>query len=298
MSDVSQAPEPASAEPTAQGTPPRARWRRVLGALFRGLMWLLAGVVAMLVLLFLPSYLGWGFLLEIPVLLAFGWIVFPYQTLPQVEFKLWLFVEAGVLLVLLAVGAHSFLAWLHAGVRAGSGWPKRWTAALLAAVLLVVTGGIGTVGMVNQLAGLFTDPEPIVRSDWAVRLLSSNAFNAAVPVLASVAEHHAAHGRFPDSNAAAGFKQREGAAGPVVKSLSIGKGGVVTIAFNDTEHRLAGHWLRLVPRLQDERVRWSCEPSPGLAPKDLPGYCRREHRLRVPQPVPRDGGGPEAGQRR
>jgi hypothetical protein len=65
---------------------------------------------------------------------------------------------------LLAVGLQRFLGWLY-GQSTAEGpprrWRKRWTAAILAAVVLMFAAGIAAIGITHQTAWLLNSPEPI-----------------------------------------------------------------------------------------------------------------------------------------
>lgn len=142
-----------AADESATRKNPAARLRRLS-------FWLLIGVsLALLVVLITGAKV-----VEIPMLIGFGWARFLRRTIPRISFNpdlagMTLLCLAGVLLL-----AHSFLRWLTKAVAAAGArnwaWRWRWTwcgAAAMGAVFLV---GMAVGGIAHQVAWMASSPEP------------------------------------------------------------------------------------------------------------------------------------------
>ncbi|HWG44209.1 MAG TPA: DUF1559 domain-containing protein [Gemmataceae bacterium] len=126
----------------------------------------LVGSVVVVFGFFLLICLG-AFTTDLLFNLAFGWVFYCYQTLPQVRFDAGGLLTAVVCLAALAAGLHAFLRWLFAHISAAGKdeestrrpWPMRWTVAILAMIVLMFFAGLAAVGISHQTAWLFTSPE-------------------------------------------------------------------------------------------------------------------------------------------
>ena len=167
---------------TASSTRPRPTvGRRIL----RGLLWALA----LLVVLVLITASGLVFLVEIPVLIATGWIRFLRETVASVEFNPLLLAEG--VLVTLGAGllAHWLATWLH-GALAPAGaqrWRVRWTVLGLVGLLLLFVAGIATIGLSHQVAWLAARTDPILWDPFSIRARVYDAINQSNPHRTSLA---------------------------------------------------------------------------------------------------------------
>jgi hypothetical protein len=131
------------------------------------LYWILGSVVLLLLVLCVIGALP----LEFALLLLFGWIGFLIHTLPEVSVN-WGDVGVGFLaLGAFALLTHWFCSWLmRERQRAKSGhlveaeslnqtWKWRWSAAIVALVVLMFVAGTAMIGVVHQTTWLLTMEE-------------------------------------------------------------------------------------------------------------------------------------------
>ena len=145
--------------------------------------------------LLLLGCMGMTFPLEIAFYLAAGWAFFLARVVPGVTLDWGGVVIAGVCLVLLAALAHSFFGWLHGQVN-GSRWKARWTASLVAGVVLMFAAGISAAGMAHQAGWLLTSKEPwLASSNLAVRRMQS--VNNLKQIMLGVANYESSEGAYP-----------------------------------------------------------------------------------------------------
>lgn len=107
---------------------------------------------------------------EAPAVLSFdfllGWVIFLVGTVEQATLNQNAVLTAAACMVLLAVGLHFFLRWIHAQSRfavAAEGasprrWKVGWTAAVLALIVLMFVAGTAGVGFSRQVVWLATSP--------------------------------------------------------------------------------------------------------------------------------------------
>jgi len=92
--------------------------------------------------------------------LLFGWVFFLAEASKRVEPNPAAIATAAVILPLVALGVHSFAGWMHAHARPDAPpWRRRASLALVGAIVLSFTAGIGVVGVAHQVAWLATAPE-------------------------------------------------------------------------------------------------------------------------------------------
>lgn len=92
--------------------------------------------------------------------LLFGWVFFLADASRRVEPNPAAIATAAVILPLVALGVHSFAGWMHAHARPDAPpWRRRASLALVGAIVLSFTAGIGVVGVAHQVAWLATAPE-------------------------------------------------------------------------------------------------------------------------------------------
>jgi hypothetical protein len=104
-----------------------------------------------------PLFLSWD--------LLFGWTAFLGRVAPQIIINLEGVAAAIICLVGLTIGLNAFLTWLYAQIHASRApatpaprWHLRWTATILAVVVLMFVAGIAAVGLVHQWAWLRRTP--------------------------------------------------------------------------------------------------------------------------------------------
>ena len=135
--------------------------------------WKSAG--CLFVVIFLLAFIGLVFFVEIPFLVAFGWIFFLIRTVPNIQPDWSAIGLAAIALALLVAGIHRVGSrWMLNGLTPGEaslspnatkskpGWQMRWTANLVAALFLAFTAGISVVGMVHQLVWMTTGTEQMI----------------------------------------------------------------------------------------------------------------------------------------
>lgn len=126
---------------------------------------LLAYVLGVLFVLAFLVGNGMAFLVTVPVVLAFGWVVYVTEVLPEVQLNPAALAEAGVVLAVLAGGVHAFARWL--AHERGGAWSVARTGGLLAGVMLMFVVSIASAGVAHQVAWLAS--EDLLESSWAVR---------------------------------------------------------------------------------------------------------------------------------
>ena len=121
--------------------------------------------------------LGLVFPLEFLFTVAFGWIFYLHRVLPQLTVSPAGVVTAVVCLAGVGFGTHAFLTWLYGAVRGpdSAPWRKKWSAQLVAGVLLMFVAGIGMIGVVHQTGWLITSPEPWTTTTGSVRIAARRA---------------------------------------------------------------------------------------------------------------------------
>jgi prepilin-type processing-associated H-X9-DG protein len=157
-------------------------------------------------ILFILSCMGLVLPIEIPVVLALGWIWYLARTLPDIHVARSGVATAAICLLLLLVGLQYFVGWLYREIRKLGGnhagrdmrWKWRWTLNMVAGVILLFAAGIATVGMTHQLGWLITSHEPFVVSgsaQSAVRRVQST--NNLKQIGLALREYEKVHQSFP-----------------------------------------------------------------------------------------------------
>ena len=123
--------------------------------------------------------IGLTILVEIPLVLVFGWIYFLLKTLPNVQPDWSAVGLALITLALLIAGIHSAgRRWANGRAITPDGsldsvaankhpqfvWKARWTASVVIALLLTFTAGISVVGVVHQAVWMMTGEERMIAS--------------------------------------------------------------------------------------------------------------------------------------
>lgn len=132
--------------------------------------WLAFGVAGA-VLLLLLACCGMDVPLQGLLVLAFGWVFYLARVLPQMRIGI---DSAALGLICIAL----FTLGLHAMLRSGSKslWKWRWSAQLVALLLVAFVAGLASVGFTYQVLWAVKDPEPWVSSgsEAARRMFSGN----------------------------------------------------------------------------------------------------------------------------
>ncbi|MFY2559359.1 hypothetical protein ACN469_17130 [Corallococcus terminator] len=125
------------------------------------------GVVAVM-MLFLC--MGQVWVMSVPLLLAFGWLTFLQEVVPEVTLRWGAIVEFLVVATMLGAGAHLFLRWLwrqlHVETPEASAWRPRWSASLLLGVVLLFAATMASVGIGHHVGWLMSGRARLVRSSW------------------------------------------------------------------------------------------------------------------------------------
>jgi prepilin-type processing-associated H-X9-DG protein len=96
---------------------------------------------------------------ELALYLAFGWVAFLVNVLPQVQVAWGGVALAVICLVAFAVGAHWFFGWLIAQIKPENRWKVRWTASLVGVIVVMFVAGMATAGMVHQAGWLLSSKQ-------------------------------------------------------------------------------------------------------------------------------------------
>jgi hypothetical protein len=106
---------------------------------------------------------GRFWILEAPMKLAIGWLLYLDRVEKEIRPDLMNVVSAVVCLAGVAGSAHLFLRWLTAGA-----WPVKRTLQVLALVGLMFASGLAVVGIVQQTGWLIRTPEPLVKDNRSI----------------------------------------------------------------------------------------------------------------------------------
>lgn len=137
-------------------------------------------------LLFLVGGMGMTWVGQIPMLLAFGWILFIIEKFPDMVFN-WdgIVLSIGGLIVLV-IGGHAFMKWLygHWGMKEETSdappapkkeWKPAWTGGVVVMLFVMFGASIGLIGATHQTAWMFKDKESFFRSSWRFRYNDSDS---------------------------------------------------------------------------------------------------------------------------
>ena len=112
--------------------------------------------------------------------------------------------------------------------------------------------------------------------DYAVRAKAAEGINLAGATKLAVAETYSSKGTMPITNASAGVPAGTSITGKYVTSVTVGTGGLISVAYNGTstgEPKLLNGILLLSPTTTAGSVRWKCK-STTVSTKYLPSECR------------------------
>lgn len=107
--------------------------------------------------------------------------------------------------------------------------------------------------------------------DYTKRSHVSEGLSLAGGAKASVTEFYSSNNRMPASNTSAGLATNTDIKGNAVTSVTVGTGGVITIAYNSKVD--AGKTLVLSPTTGAGAVNWKCKVG-TIDAKFVPSNCR------------------------
>ena len=110
--------------------------------------------------------------------------------------------------------------------------------------------------------------------DYAVRAKVSEGINLAGASKLGVAETYSSTGVMVASNASAGLPAANTISGKYVQSVTVGPGGLITIAYTGAEPKLASNTLLLSPSTTTGSVHWRCKKGALIQDRYLPSECR------------------------
>lgn len=117
---------------------------------------------------FLLVCIGCAGVVQIPFLLAFGWIIFLWTTIPQMGVEPVAYAVAGGSLIAFTVLGHSFARWLYAQLQTDGSprqaWRVRWTLSGVGLILATSLAGIVLLVTVHQVGWMVTYGEPLLMS--------------------------------------------------------------------------------------------------------------------------------------
>ena len=142
--------------------------------------------------------LGLDFPVFVLIYLAIGWIFFLVRVLPGVTVDPGGVAIGAICLVLLAILAHSFFGWLyrHFQEKDAPGWKAKWTASLIAGVMLMFAAGISAAGMAHQVGWLLTSKGPLLGGSSTAARRAQSVNNLKQMALANL-NYESAEGTMP-----------------------------------------------------------------------------------------------------
>lgn len=141
----------------------------------------IAGIV--LLLWALTFVLPIAFVIEFPLILAFGWIFFLARVAKEVTINWNGVATAVVCLTLFTWGAHRFLSWFcrqlpnwgSSETKEPHRWRFDWTCLFVGSVVIMFIAGISMVGLAHQFAWMLASGKIIIWPDEAPRLVQSKS---------------------------------------------------------------------------------------------------------------------------
>lgn len=131
--------------------------------------------------------------------LVAGWVSFLHRTWGQMTLDRVAVTSAGVCLALVAVGGHWLGSWLYGAMAAGASrqrWRVRWSAILVAILVLMFTAGVSMVALAHQMLWLAKSPRPIFAEELANRVKCASNMRQLGQAMLLYARDHS--GQFPD----------------------------------------------------------------------------------------------------
>jgi prepilin-type processing-associated H-X9-DG protein len=132
----------------------------------RFISWAVGAVGFLFFLLFLACA-GQSIPIELTFYMLTGWVLYLLRSIDQVTVD-WpdVFLSLAAL-VLFTGGLHAFFRWLYPSFRSddftnNTTWKVRWTISIVSILMLLFVAGIGTVGIVHQVAWMAHSQEPMI----------------------------------------------------------------------------------------------------------------------------------------
>jgi hypothetical protein len=123
--------------------------------------------------LFVMSFficMGREWLIQVPLTLALGWVAFLLRVVPEMTWRWGAIAETVAVGAVLGVGTHLFLRRLWRQLRPEEAearpWPVRWSASLVALIVLLFCATMATVGIGHHVGWLASSREPLAQSSW------------------------------------------------------------------------------------------------------------------------------------
>lgn len=114
--------------------------------------------------------MGQVWVLSVPFQLAFGWLTFLKEVVPEVTLRWGAIVEFLVVAAVLGAGSHLFLRWLWRQLRAEARedlpWRPRWSASLLLVGVLLFAATMASVGIGHHVGWMMSGRARLLRSSW------------------------------------------------------------------------------------------------------------------------------------
>jgi prepilin-type processing-associated H-X9-DG protein len=140
--------------------------------------------------------------IDFALYLIVGWIIFTARVVPQVRIG-WGGVTTGIIcLILFAAGLHAFLDWYSKetrveGDQATRGWKWRWTASLVALIVLLFVAGLSTVGIAHQVGWLLTSKEALFAGSPSAAARRAQSLNNLKQIGLGLYNYHDGYGTYP-----------------------------------------------------------------------------------------------------
>jgi prepilin-type processing-associated H-X9-DG protein len=154
-------------------------------------------VACILAVLALSSLCGFVWPLELVFWVAVGWLPFLGRVASQIQADWNAVASAGAALTLFSLGLHLFLRWLASKIRPSDLWKPRWTAAIVAIILMMFVAGIATIGLSHQIAWLIKSDQRLFSTNLvreaAQRAQSANNLHSLAIVFHVYAEKYGAY---------------------------------------------------------------------------------------------------------
>lgn len=151
--------------------------------------------VLILVALFVILMAGVGFVIEVPLYLAFGWVFFLKDNLMRINFGWEMIASSALGLIFCVWLTHAFCRWV-ARQKNREPWRFAQTLRLNALVFLFFAASCALVGVVHQSIWLFTNPVVVDRSR---NMDMTQNLSKLKQIYLLLLDYEADHGNFPDS---------------------------------------------------------------------------------------------------
>lgn len=132
----------------------------------------LISVIFFILLAIFSFITGAIFFIEIPLMMAFGWIGFLINVSPHITVNIAMILGGIVAILILLMGAHSFFSWFYSNYRTPSKdspsvrpWKLGWTIAGVSIFVLMFFTSIAMTGFIHQVGWLSRGP--IIENSWS-----------------------------------------------------------------------------------------------------------------------------------